>query len=111
MAQKIITIYTDDLTGQESEDVQTVSFGLDGRSYEIDLNADNHDKLAGVLNPFIAAGRRVRKDKATSTGSKKPAPGGPDTAKIRVWAKEQGYEVNDRGRVPASIREAYEKAH
>jgi hypothetical protein len=110
MAQKVITIYTDDLTGKEAEDVQTVAFGLDGKSYEIDLTAENHDKLVELLNPYILAGRKTGKPKASSPGSKSRQVH-PDTAKIREWAKEQGYEVNDRGRVPANIREAYDKAN
>ncbi|MEU2516742.1 histone-like nucleoid-structuring protein Lsr2 [Streptomyces syringium] len=107
--QKIVTIYTDDLTGDESAEAGTHVFSLDGVSYEIDLGPDSYDKLLEALAPFTKAGRRtgkVRKPVSRSTrgGSSK------DTASIRSWAKENGYQVNDRGRVPADIREAYERA-
>ncbi|WP_078875516.1 histone-like nucleoid-structuring protein Lsr2 [Streptomyces sp. NRRL F-5053] len=108
MARKVSITYVDDLTGAEG-DVRTVLFALDGRDYEIDLNEENHDRIVKILAPYMVAGRRIAKGKAGSSNSRKPAPKEPDSSEIRKWAKEQGYEVNDRGRVPASIREAYSK--
>ncbi|MFE7117642.1 Lsr2 family protein [Streptomyces sp. NPDC057654] len=108
MAQKIITIYTDDLTGEESSEAATHVLALDGKTYEIDLAPASYEKLMKALAPFTEAGRKTssrtgkpRKVAATSSGS-------GDTAAIRAWAKKNGYEVNDRGRVPASVKEAYE---
>jgi hypothetical protein len=108
MAQKVITTLEDDLDGSEAS--QTVLFGLDGKTYEIDLNDENNAKLREALAPYIGKGRRVGGGRATvrRMGSGKPA---EDTAAIRSWAKANGHDVNDRGRVPASIREAYEKAN
>lgn len=110
MAQKIVTVYTDDLTGKESEEVQTHTFSLDGVNYEIDLVSDNYDKLFEALAPFISSGRKVGRTKAAG-GPRRQTPDGPSSEQLRVWARENNYPINDRGRVPASIREAYAKAH
>lgn len=109
MAQKIVTIYTDDLTGEESSDAATHTFSLDGVSYEIDLGHDSYDKLLEALAPFTKAGRKTGRPRKP-VAHKASSSGGQDTAAIRAWAKENGYSVNDRGRVPAEIREAYAKA-
>ncbi|MFI2238893.1 Lsr2 family protein [Streptomyces chrestomyceticus] len=114
MAQKIVTIYTDDLTGEESSEVATHSLAVDGIAYEVDLAPDSYDKLLEAIGPFLKAGRRTGRVKA-GAGARKvsgsaSASGSGETAKIRAWAKENGYEVNERGRVSADIREAYQNA-
>lgn len=112
VAQKVQVLLLDDLEGGEAD--ETVTFALDGKSYEIDLTAANADKLRDVLEPYVKGGRRTggRSGRGKGRGSSgSQGGGGQDTAKIRAWAKDQGYEVNDRGRVPASIRQAYEKAN
>ncbi|MEV3860701.1 Lsr2 family protein [Streptomyces sp. NPDC050095] len=112
MAQKVQVLLVDDLDGGEAD--ETVTFALDGKTYEIDLKEANADKLREALEDFVKAGRRVRgAGTATRTrGVARAATGSnQDTAEIRAWAKENGYEVNDRGRVPQTIREAYEKAN
>ena len=101
MAQQVQVLLIDDLEGGDA--IETVTFGLDGKSYEIDLNDKNNKKLRKALAPFIDAGRRAGKNKTV-----KKTDG--DTAKVRAWARENGYEVNDRGRVPAEVHEAYAKA-
>ncbi|WP_433857690.1 histone-like nucleoid-structuring protein Lsr2 [Streptomyces kronopolitis] len=106
MAQKVITIYADDLTGEETAEVTTHTLSLDGVTYELDLGPDSYDKLLEAVAPFTRVGRRTRK----SRKSRQQATGGEDTAAIRAWAKSEGYEISERGRVPASIREAYGKA-
>ncbi|NGO73490.1 histone-like nucleoid-structuring protein Lsr2 [Streptomyces boncukensis] len=112
MAQRVITIVTDDLTGEESTDAQTHILAVDGVQYEIDLAPDSYDKLMEALNPFLTSGRRLRRSRTGGPAAAgKRSQGAEDTAKIRTWAREQGYEVSDRGRVPANIREAFEKAH
>jgi hypothetical protein len=109
VAQKVQVLLVDDLDGGEAD--ETVTFALDGKAYEIDLTAANAKKLRESLAEYVKAARRTggravgRKARAAASGV------GQDTAEIRKWAKEHGYEVNDRGRVPASIREAYEKAN
>ncbi|MFI8930358.1 Lsr2 family protein [Streptomyces sp. NPDC053474] len=109
MAQRVEIKLIDDLDGKTAD--ETVTFGLDGKVYEIDLSTKNADKLRGLLEPYLKGGRKT----GGGRGVKQPAAkgksaAGQDTAKMRAWAKENGFEVNDRGRVPANIREAYEKA-
>ncbi|MZE54297.1 Lsr2 family protein [Streptomyces sp. SID5770] len=112
MAQKIVTIYTDDLTGSESEEAAPHTFALDGVGYEIDLAPESYDKLLDALGPFIKQGRRTGRIKGQSSPRSRKAPsGGPSAEEIRSWAKERGLEVNERGRVPSGIREQYEAAH
>src|ERR1700761_8812350 len=96
MAQKVQVLLVDDLDGGEA--TETVSFGLDGSSYEIDLSTANADKIRKVSAP--ARRRRPR------TG-----PGRQHSAAIREWAKQRGYHVNERGRIPANIVAEYEASH
>ncbi|MEV7589713.1 Lsr2 family protein [Streptomyces sp. NPDC089922] len=107
MAQKVEVTLIDDLDGSEA--TQTVLFGLDGKTYEIDLSGPNAEKLREGLAPFVGAGRKTSAGRTTArrTGSDKST---DDTASIRAWAKENGYDVNDRGRVPADIKKAYADA-
>ena len=102
MAQKVQTLLIDDLDGSAAEG--TVRFGLDGSEYEIDLNAEHAQQLRDTLAAYVRAGRRV------SGGSRRPARGGRrgpvsglNTTEVREWAKAQGIEVKDRGRVPAEL--------
>ncbi|OIV37310.1 hypothetical protein BIV57_11720 [Mangrovactinospora gilvigrisea] len=110
MAQKVQYLLIDDLDGGEAN--ETVTFGLDGVSYEIDLSEANAAKLREALERFTTAGRKTGGRLARGRGKGGGAAiRGNDTAQIRSWAKENGYTVNARGRVSAQIREAYEKAH
>ncbi|MEU1552190.1 Lsr2 family protein [Streptomyces scabiei] len=117
MAQKEVITYTDDVTGEEAEDITTHTLLLDGAGVQIDLTSDSHDRLMDVLRPYLQAkgARRVRGGVAQAGAKVKRRGGAPagsgNTAQIRAWAKENGYEVNDRGRVPGDVREAYEKAN
>jgi hypothetical protein len=112
VAQKVQVLLVDDLEGGDAD--ETVTFALDGKTYEIDLNAQNAEKLRTSLADFVSAGRRTggRSGRGKSrSGSSSSGGGSPETAKIRAWAKENGYVVNARGRVPAAIRAATEKAN
>ncbi|MFI2616604.1 Lsr2 family protein [Streptomyces sp. NPDC018584] len=110
MAQRTITTLIDDLTGGEAD--ETVTFGLDGRTYEIDLNAKNSKKLRAALDDFIKAGRKTGgRTNSSRPKTSKAGNNGPSTADIRTWAKKNGYDINDRGRVPAPVKEAFDKAH
>jgi hypothetical protein len=102
VAQKVQTLFIDDLDGSAAEG--TVRFGLDGTEYEIDLNAEHAQELRDTLAAYLSAGRRA------SGGSRQPARStrkgsgsGLNATKVREWAKEQGIEVKDRGRVPAEL--------
>lgn len=107
MAQRIQTMLIDDLDGGEAD--ETVTFAVDGVTYEIDLNQKNSAKFHKFIEPYTKAARRTG-GRAARSKAKSKAADSSDTALIRAWAKDNGFDVNDRGRVPANIREAYEKA-
>ncbi|MCX4564497.1 Lsr2 family protein [Streptomyces phaeochromogenes] len=108
MAQQTIIQLLDDLDGSEAS--ETIVFGLDGKTYEIDLNEKNTAKLRKALAPYVATGRKLNQARSSKRAGAGRSAADGDTAQIRAWAKENGYEVNDRGRVPAEIKEAYAKA-
>lgn len=97
MVQRIVTALVDDLSGEPA--AETVQFGLDGRHYEIDLTKDHAKQLRAELRPHVRAARPV-------------APPSPkqEAALIRAWARENGYEVADRGRIHRDVLEAYRQA-
>jgi hypothetical protein len=102
MAQKVQTLFVDDLDGSEAEG--TVRFGLDGAEYEIDLNAKHAQELRDALARYVAAGRRVRAGtRQPNRSGRKTQPNALNTTEVREWAKAQGIEVKDRGRVPAEL--------
>lgn len=105
MAQKVITLLEDDLDGSEAS--ETVAFGIDGVTYEIDLNEKNAAKLRDALAKYIAAGRKVGK---SGTRGRKAAAAGATPAEIRAWATSNGHDVPARGRIPVEIRAAFEAA-
>jgi hypothetical protein len=112
MAQRVNVVLVDDLDGGDA--AETVSFALDGVDYEIDLSEKHAGELRNALSLYIGHGRRTggRRRKATVGGTKAAAaPGGPSAAEIRSWARENGWEVPERGRVAAEVREAYTAAH
>ena len=115
MAQKVQVILVDDIDGGEAD--ETVSFALDGVSYEIDLSESNAAELRDAFAQWVGHARRVggrSTARARGTSAKKngaAAGARPDLAEVRAWAREAGYEVSDRGRVSAQILQAYEEAH
>ena len=110
MVQRTVTVFTDDLTDTEGEDIATHTFSLDGVSYEIDLNPDSHQLLLDALAPFLKVGRKSGAA-PRRRGSSSKRSNGPDPIKVREWAKSQGIEVNVRGRVPRDVIEKYEDNH
>ena len=113
MAQKIHVVLEDDLDGSEA--TETVSFALDGTSYEIDLNDEHAQALRDALAPYVGHGRKVtgggRRGGGRRTSTAGGTTSGPAAKEIRDWARENGYDVPDRGRVSAEVREAYAAAH
>jgi len=107
MAQKVQILLIDDLDGGDAD--ETVEFGLDGSAYEIDLSAKNAGKLRDALAEYVAQARRVSRKRTTQRA--KPSGRGASAAHIRQWARENGYEVSERGRVSTEVREAYAAAH
>lgn len=114
MARRIVHQLVDDLDGTVLEvgDGETVLFSLDGTAYEIDLTDENARALRSAFEPYVTAARRLSSGSAGSSGSaaKRRRAGQQDYSAIRAWAKENGYQVSERGRVPASVIEAYEAA-
>jgi hypothetical protein len=109
VAQKIQTLFIDDLDGSAAEG--TIRFGLDGTEYEIDLNAGHAKELRDVLARYVDVARRAGGSaRKPARASRRPAAGGPDTTGVREWARAQGIEVKDRGRVPADLMVKFKSA-
>ncbi|MHC2999803.1 histone-like nucleoid-structuring protein Lsr2 [Microbacterium sp. HJ5] len=125
MARRIVHQLVDDLDGTilEVGEGETVLFSLDGVAYEIDLTEGNASALRDALAPYVAAGRSVGSSRGGSRGTggsssaggsanrKRRRSGQQDYSAVRAWAKENGHQVSERGRVPASVLDAYEAAH
>jgi nucleoid-associated protein Lsr2 len=101
VAQKIQTLFIDDLDGSEAEG--TIRFGLDGTEYEIDLNAEHAQALRDVLARYVHAARGAGGARRPARGGRRASAGGVDSTEVREWAKAQGIDVKDRGRVPAEL--------
>lgn len=109
MAQKVQILLTDDIDGSEA--VETVSFGLDGSVFEIDLSEKHANSLRKSLAEYIEHARKAsggqqsrRRRSARSTTNRERS------AEIRDWAKERGFKVSERGRIPANIMAEFEQA-
>ena len=100
----------DDLDGSEA--TEQVEFGVDGRSYEIDLSAANSAKLREALAPFISAARRAGgRRSAAPPAPSRPASDRVQNQAIREWAVAQGMKISERGRIPSNVLEAYRTSH
>lgn len=97
-----------DLDGKDMKDGRTVTLGFDGVTREIDLHQREIDELAKLLEPYMSIGEEVGRTRAKSTGAKR---GKSETAKMRDWGRENGFEVSNRGRVSTELRAAYRAAH
>ncbi|WP_345803345.1 Lsr2 family protein [Microbacterium sp. AZCO] len=122
MARRIVHQLVDDLDGSVLEvgTGETVLFSLDGIAYEIDLSDENAAAIRAAFAPYVDAARSVSSSRAASRsqgssssqgGRKRRRTGQQDYGPVREWAKSNGYTVSERGRVPASVLEAYEAAH
>jgi hypothetical protein len=110
MAQRIVTELTDDTNGKPAD--ETLTFGLDGREYEIDLTEKNAAALRKAIDTYVKAGRKVggRRPRAGGAAAKAASSNGTDSKSVRQWANENGFKVSDRGRIPAEVTEAYKAA-
>ena len=126
MAQRTQVILVDDVDGGEAD--ETVTFAIDGVTYEIDVSQQNAESLREAFAPWVGHARRVggrssNRARATSapasgpaapksSGSRSARGGGRENlSEVRAWARENGFQVSDRGRVSAEVMAAYEKAH
>lgn len=114
MAKKVTVTLVDDLD-MESTAAETIEFALDGVTYEIDLSEENASALRDGLSTWIASARRSGGRKKTggraATGARTGASHREETAAIRAWARENGFTVSARGRIPTEVLEAYHKAN
>jgi hypothetical protein len=116
LARKVQVILSDDLDENLPAD-ETVSFSLDGTSYEIDLAEKNAKELRDVFSRYVSAARKVGRGSRSSGGGggRGRGTGGrmdrEQAGAIRDWARKNGHAVSDRGRIPASVVDAYEAAH
>ena len=104
MAKTTVVTLTDDLDGTKAD--RTVSFGWSGTTYEIDLSKKNASALEKALSPYLGAAHKANRVSAT-TRRRSSAPAKHDLAAVRAWAKENGFEVSDRGRLSSTIVDAY----
>ena len=107
MSRNVSVVVTDDLDG--SAGAETVSFGLDGVTYEIDLCEANRIRLGSALAPFIEAGRRVQRGARSRNAGRRPP--SVDRAAVRAWAKDAGLPVSERGRISSEGMRQYEAKH
>lgn len=105
MAKKTVVLLEDDIDGSEAS--ETINFALDGSEYEIDLNEAHANELRQAFERFTAVARKI------SGGRGRPArrSNSVDAKAIRLWAIDQGLQVNTRGRIQADIVEKYQAAH
>ena len=112
MAQKIQTLFIDDIDGGAAEG--TVRFALDGTEYEIDLNAKHSEELRSAIGKYVTHARKVgggaRRAGRAAGRTSRGAGSALNTTEIRNWAREQGYDIKDRGRVPADLVAKYQAA-
>ncbi len=108
MAQKVHIVLVDDIDQSDAE--ETVSFGLDGKEYAIDLNKKHARALRDALAPYVGHARAVSSRGGRRSATKQAASGAAPS-EIRAWARNNGFDVPERGRVSAEVREAYAAAH
>jgi hypothetical protein len=112
MAQRVEVILVDDVDGGAA--TETVTFALDGVSYEIDLSDKNAKSLRDDLAKWTGHARRAGSSGGRRAGGRRSSGGTArrtDLAAVREWARANGYEVSDRGRISADVQAAYDKAH
>ena len=115
MAQQTTVRFIDDLDGSDA--AGTFDFAIDGRQYQIDLSDENAAKLRDALAPFVGAARKAggrargRAVRQTAVADKPARSNREQTAAIRDWARANGHQVNDRGRISKSVMDAYQAAN
>ncbi|MER6520047.1 Lsr2 family protein [Streptomyces sp. NPDC001553] len=103
----IRSIVESDLSGKP--DAATATFGLGDTWYEVDLTAEERKKLEEALKPFLKVSRKAGKAAPKKRVVPETTPEERDT--IRAWAKKEGYDFADRGRIPKAVMKAYDEAH
>ena len=113
MAQKVIREFVDDIDGSEAE--RTFTFAVDGTDYEIDLSTQNIKEFHEAIAGFVESARKVKASgnsrQARKVSTRDSGRSREQTQAVREWARQQGHRVNDRGRIPAAIQQAFDQAH
>lgn len=110
MAQLFQIRHIDDIDGSDlGDNANIISFAFEGKEYSIDLSDDNADTFHQVMAPYIQAGQRITGK--SKTGRKAATTTSGHTKVVREWARNNGYDVSDRGRIPATVMEAYAAAN
>lgn len=114
VAQKVQVLLTCDLDEEEVEAAETVTFGYDGTNHEIELCATHLEEFNEWMQSYVAAGRRAggsrRRRRAGAGANGTRASGGADLGAIREWARSNGFNVSDRGRISTEVRDAFDAA-
>ncbi len=112
MAQKVQILLVCDLHDGDVEGTETIAFGLDGATYEIDVCDDHGAALRDAFAPYVGAARRAGRVPVAARRARPAAKGGNDrVGEIRAWARANGQQVNERGRLSAALVSAYDAAH
>ena len=104
--RRVVEVFEDDIDGGTA--TVTISFALEGKSYEIDLSDENAGRLREALQPYIDHARPAGPPKVRARSSSRGS--SADPADVRAWAKSNGFTVQERGRIPAAVMEAYTAA-
>ena len=107
MAKKTHIELVDDIDGSKAD--ETIAFSIDGAHYEIDLSAENAEKIRAEIGEWAEKGTRVARKKARRASA--PSSSSEKNARIRQWAKDRGMDVADRGALPKTIIDEYEATH
>lgn len=112
MAKKVTVTLVDDVDGEATAD-ESVEFGLDGVTYEIDLSSKNAEKLRKQLSTWVEHARKVsgRRRGSLGAGRKRPSIDRAQSAAIREWAGKNGHAISSRGRIPAEVIDAFNAAN
>ena len=106
MAQKVSIEYIDDIDGSPlGDNGETIEFGFEGKNYQIDLNEKHARKFREAMAEYVENGTRVTGRKSSGRSAQKTS--SVDNKAVREWARLEGYEISDRGRIPAEIIDAY----
>jgi hypothetical protein len=115
MAQKVITEFIDDIDGSPAE--RTFTFAVDGTNYEIDLSTENIAEFTSAIGGFIESARKVKGSRSSNgrrthnAGANGGRQSREQTQAVRDWARQQGHNISNRGRIPSSIQQAFDEAH
>lgn len=112
MAQKQTITFVSDLSGKEivDNDAPTVHFSWDGVDYSVDLTSQEAESFYKAIEKYLSVATKTSNNRIRKTVTKKSHAGGPTAAEIRAWARDNGYEVPDRGRIPQEVRDAFDAA-